>query len=102
MSGVGKEIRVLNYYIFNDDDDKILDLIFVNNIYLATIYQSGTIIVRNIYLCIIDKIENNQTGKYFAIDFFKDSADLIYSEDKVIKILNNGLFYSNENDSIIN
>ena len=59
MSGVGKEIRVLNYYIFNDDDDKILDLIFVNNIYLATIYQSGTIIVRNIYLYIIDKIENN-------------------------------------------
>ena len=102
MSGVGKEIRVLNYYIFNDDDDKILDLIFVNNIYLATIYQSGTIIVRNIYLYIIDKIENNQTGKYFAIDFFKDSADLIYSKDKVIKILNNGLFYSNENDSIIN
>jgi len=79
--------------------DEILDLKFLSNYHLSTLSRNGIIRVWNFYTCEIiteyhtnDKIRKQQ----LSFDYFSDTGDLAYSDQRSIKILNTGyVVYSN-------
>ena len=81
-------------------NDEIIDLIFLSNSHLSTCSRNGIIRVWNIYTCEIINVFNQNNvkirNKHLALDFFPDTGDLAFSEDRSIKILNTGLVYSND------
>jgi WD40 repeat protein len=93
----GSRDGLIKVWQYSKTDDKILDLIFLNNIHLATLYQNGSIIVWNIYTSeiVTSIISQNKISNHFAFDYSYTTGHLICSYDKTIKVLNTGLLYSN-------
>ena len=94
-----KRINVWNSKTFNlNMDDEILKLTFLSNFHLSTLSRNGIIRVWNFYTCenITEYYNKDKIRKqHLSLDYFSDTGDLAFSEDRSIKILNTGLLYSN-------
>jgi len=94
-----RTIRVWNITeIYLNMDNEILDLKFLSNFHLSTCSRNGIVRVWNFFTCEIIAQYNNsnfKTKKHLSLDYYLDTGDLAYSEDRLIKILNTGLLYSN-------
>jgi len=94
-----RTIRVWNITeMYLNIDNQILDLKFLSNFHISTCSRNGIIRVWNFCTCEIITQYNNsnfKTKKHLSLNYFLDTGDLAFSEERSIKILNTGLLYSN-------